>query len=95
MYVVVGPNGWSFDVSHGMPRISDNLSMSVKLYEKVALCLQRGEMCDKSCMGAEQSSLNSSVLPSAVAWPSNHMRPPFRCGPPVNICWCHPLRALL
>lgn len=60
MYTVEVSKGWSLLRSQGIPSVSDTSSMSCRLYVKRRSCGERGELFDRSLMGLEQSSLNSS-----------------------------------
>lgn len=96
MYMVDGPNGWSLLVSHGIPRGEEAASMSCRLYVKRASWADLADCDDKSLMGREQSSLNSSWRPLQISDPVNQMRLPPRFMPSLAMMsLCHWFRAAL
>ena len=70
---MVGLNGWSFDASHGIPRVSDMVSMSVILYEKAASCSEWGELGPSVGMGNPHGSW--VWVPSGYGYGSRKVNP--------------------
>lgn len=69
--------GVSFQGSQGVPvSVEKKLILSIQ-HEKEVSCLERGERLERSRMGKQQSSLNSSKVSSGRVAPRYHLLPPL------------------
>ena len=84
MKVGVTENGTSFEGSQDMPKTSEMLPTSVRLYVKGWLLMSSFLMVAKSSNVYEQSSSNSSMEPSGDDFPLIQSWPPWTDGPPCN-----------
>lgn len=84
----------SFTRFQGIPRMSDSRSMSSKQNVKRASSDDHGDVADRSRMGKDISSSNSSILPSGMSDPRYHLRPPSTSKPPfLTIMAAHDSRS--
>jgi hypothetical protein len=95
MYMVDKANSWSLSSFQKMPSLREVSLMSWMLWQNNAMCSDLGELLERSCMGWEQSSLNSSVDPLPRVWPLNHNQLPIWIMPRLAISQFHSARLRL